>query len=858
MASQVPDIAGQFLALGVPFLRDPGLWASLVPKSRSARMQASAMNPGMATVTSILRRLMMRHSKSMAYAADGSSLLTLPPKLEHIQWIQFNDEEQVKYNQLEKHVRAKYERLIALGGNSAVSSNTIKLLSLVKDLQMVCSGGFVPNRLADILNQPLPDPAAPEAAAATINALSDEEDEDGQEEGECAICLNLFDNPVDTPCNHRFCAVCIQAVIAEKFRPECPLCRASISNDRLRYPNGDPLQVPILAAGAGHRAEGAIMMDDDGYNLNAVLAPVVTPAERLRAQAKSATAMLSKLAWLVSKLQDIRTHDPTAKVLIFSQFGCTLEWLQEELPRRGFEFRTLTGSMSMAQRKKALETFQNDPPTTVFLLSMRAGAVGINLTEANHVIVLEPCLNKALEDQAIGRVHRMGQRREVHVYKAACLGTVEERILKMQERDKPHALADETNSLTVMPNTSPAEAPVTSPAAATGNETSRAGSPSTVALTTDLPFAGEIATEDRSKWITLPLTFAQLSVSSSNSPAEGRQNLLAAGDAAWVPGAADRENGEAWINIDVKALAHTHRFAELGVCLKRSVNADIDCRDIVVEVSNGDGDKTGHFRKIVHVEQADDGWLTLLERADFRAAQEHFATASVAHVTPTNTPGRKSAKARREELNKRFNKSALTAINQKITTIKIIFFLQSIPTGKRARGKGKDASIAAELSSLLVQSLRMLGENAPVERKISSAGMGTASSRVAVQETSGSITSDRAAVNRDQFDVLFGCVELPVTLLRSTMDNKFVYGVEQTLNLQTSALPPTPAADTTTAVESRAHLGRRTTAGSRSRRPAKIKRANSSESDIEFDEEEAEEEAYSEPDEEEPKRKRKR
>lgn len=59
--------------------------------------------------------------------------------------------------------------------------------------------------------------------------------------------------------------------------------------------------------------------------------------------------------------------------------------------------------------------FQRDPPTTVFLLSVRSGAVGINLTAANHVFLLEPCLNPALEEQAIGRAWRMGQTRQVVV-----------------------------------------------------------------------------------------------------------------------------------------------------------------------------------------------------------------------------------------------------------------------------------------------------------------------------------------------------------------------------------------------------------------------------------------------------------
>ena len=66
---------------------------------------------------------------------------------------------------------------------------------------------------------------------------------------------------------------------------------------------------------------------------------------------------------------------------------------------------------------QAIEAFQKDPPTTVFILSMRSGAVGINLMAANHVFLMEPAFNPALEDQAVGRAHRMGQTRPVTVKK---------------------------------------------------------------------------------------------------------------------------------------------------------------------------------------------------------------------------------------------------------------------------------------------------------------------------------------------------------------------------------------------------------------------------------------------------------
>ena len=87
--------------------------------------------------------------------------------------------------------------------------------------------------------------------------------------------------------------------------------------------------------------------------------------------------------------------------------------------------------MTLSQRTKALQDFQNDPPTTVFLMSIKSGACGINLTQANHVFLVEPCINPALEKQAIGRVHRMGQKRTVQVFKLVLKGTVDENMMKV-------------------------------------------------------------------------------------------------------------------------------------------------------------------------------------------------------------------------------------------------------------------------------------------------------------------------------------------------------------------------------------------------------------------------------------------
>jgi len=142
----------------------------------------------------------------------------------------------------------------------------------------------------------------------------------------------------------------------------------------------------------------------------------------------------SKFKSLLKQLIKIRDRHPESKSLVFSQFTSTLNWLKDELPKNGFQFRTLSGDMSMKKRAKALSDFQNDPPTTIFLLSMRAGAVGINLTQANRVFLMEPSFNPALEAQAIGRIHRLGQERPVEIVRLLVQNSYEDRMMNFLKK----------------------------------------------------------------------------------------------------------------------------------------------------------------------------------------------------------------------------------------------------------------------------------------------------------------------------------------------------------------------------------------------------------------------------------------
>lgn len=127
------------------------------------------------------------------------------------------------------------------------------------------------------------------------------------------------------------------------------------------------------------------------------------------------------------------------KALVFSQFTDFLKLLAARLDAAGLRYQTLDGSTPAAERGRRVQAFQ-DGDGDLFLISLKAGGFGLNLTAADYVLIVDPWWNPAAEDQALGRAHRMGQQRPVTVYRLVTAGSVEERIIDLH-RDK-RALAD--------------------------------------------------------------------------------------------------------------------------------------------------------------------------------------------------------------------------------------------------------------------------------------------------------------------------------------------------------------------------------------------------------------------------------
>ena len=153
-----------------------------------------------------------------------------------------------------------------------------------------------------------------------------------------------------------------------------------------------------------------------------------------RAQANSSSA---KIEVLLEQLEEVTSENH--KALVFSQFTSMLGIVRRHLDKRGIAYEYLDGRTR--DRKSKVERFQNDAECPVFLISLKAGGHGLNLTAADYVFILDPWWNPAVEAQAVDRAHRIGQEKRVFAYRLIAKDTVEEKVVELQEQKRELAEA---------------------------------------------------------------------------------------------------------------------------------------------------------------------------------------------------------------------------------------------------------------------------------------------------------------------------------------------------------------------------------------------------------------------------------
>lgn len=216
------------------------------------------------------------------------------------------------------------------------------------------------------------------------------------EEFDCPICICPPTHAVITCCAHIFCQACILKSLRQS-KPFCPLCRHPLSDSDL----------------------------------------FVSPQKVSETDAEASSSS-SKVKCLLKLLSGARQENANSKSVIFSQFRKMLLLLEEPLKEAGFNVLRLDGTTSAKKRGELIKKFGIPAPNgpTILLASLKACGSGINLTAASTVYLLEPWWNPAIEEQAMDRVHRIGQKEDVKIVRMIARNTIEERILELQENKK--------------------------------------------------------------------------------------------------------------------------------------------------------------------------------------------------------------------------------------------------------------------------------------------------------------------------------------------------------------------------------------------------------------------------------------
>ncbi|EMD42287.1 hypothetical protein CERSUDRAFT_79878 [Gelatoporia subvermispora B] len=371
----------------------------------------------------ILESILLRREKNMR-DTDGRRIVELPPKEVTVEKLEFSPLERKIYDSLYTNAKRDFDQLNEKG---LVGRNYTHILAMLMRLRRaVLHPNLVMSRddggsrepsvgLIDV-NDLIERFSKGEGTNGDANKFAEQvlANLGDDDETECPICFDVMSEPMLIPqCAHKSCKDCIVAFI-ETCRDKgeegrCPTC------SRGPVKESDLLEV---------------VRDKDAKADESTQGPTPTFALR-RNDFRSST----KLDALLQNLRRLRDQDPCFRAVVFSQFTTFLDLIQTALERERLMWYRFDGSMDLKKRNEAIAEFKSSSrEPKVLIISLKAGGVGLNLTNANHVFMMDCWWNAATENQAVDRVHRIGQERTVYVKQFIISGTIEGRILQIQRR----------------------------------------------------------------------------------------------------------------------------------------------------------------------------------------------------------------------------------------------------------------------------------------------------------------------------------------------------------------------------------------------------------------------------------------
>ncbi|OJJ51004.1 hypothetical protein ASPZODRAFT_155995 [Penicilliopsis zonata CBS 506.65] len=458
-------------------------WKTFITVPFESKDYIRALN----VVQTVLEPLVLRRTKTMK-TPEGEPLVPLPRRTITIQEVELSDQEREIYDLIFTRAKRTFNENVE-AGTLLKSFSTI--FAQILRLRQTCCHPILTRNKAIVADEEDAAAAANEAnglkddmdlqelidqfTTATESADSDQQSGSmmkfsahalrqiqNESSGECPICSEepMID-PAVTACWHSACKKCLEDFIRHQtdkgVAPRCFSCRGPI-NSR------DMFEV------IRHKSPNSTPAEEDLYSSTPPASSHPTPRISLRrVHPLSPSAHTS--AKIHALLNHLTCHPPGVKSVVFSQFTTFLDVISPQLAKAGISHLRLDGTMPQKARAEVLAQFtktetyveeediddEGEPQLTqgklvnakpaaskkahasssspsVLLISLRAGGVGLNLTAANHVYMMDPWWSFAIEAQAIDRVHRMGQLRDVNVTRFVVKNSIEGRMLRVQER----------------------------------------------------------------------------------------------------------------------------------------------------------------------------------------------------------------------------------------------------------------------------------------------------------------------------------------------------------------------------------------------------------------------------------------
>ena len=418
------------LKLDAPDSRSGEQLAFRVWKTRVSKPLTSAKRPQARTVAfgllnSVLSGVLIRRVKKDQIR--GAPLIVLPMLTYDDQTVSFTADEKALYETLFSDAVACFNRHLRQGD---ILKNYIFILVKLLRLRQCCAHPALVVERRDV----------------------------------CGACHKPLGNGGSgklsiAPCGHKFCSECIEACVEGRRPPSLVASGRGRGRGRGRFAGGrggserkpvaafdsdDELEL-VAGAAAGRKGCKCPLADCDEWLTRDDLAPVDADSgedvaiSRPLGAAAGGHEQSSKIALL---LKGLKALPKGAKSLIFSQWTSLLSILEPFLTDAGIVSQRLDGSMSMEDRAAAVERFTTSDDCSVFMLSLKAGGVGLHLVAATHVWLMDPWWNPMVEEQAFQRCHRLGQTRPVTIHRLYIQETVEQAVVSLQERKR--CLAEST------------------------------------------------------------------------------------------------------------------------------------------------------------------------------------------------------------------------------------------------------------------------------------------------------------------------------------------------------------------------------------------------------------------------------